>query len=521
MTQRKWIASFILIVCIVFGTGFVINSQIEEQSRKHEIAETLKREELEQIEKEAVEKAKAEEDQKKAEEIARLKAEEKAKEEAEEAERVKIREESIRENTRYINASGANLLESPNKGSKVIEKLKGKSSVFVSEAIKSDDGTLEFLEVKTDIDAETAMGYINSNDVKDTLTAFIARPYDDVDYEAFSKLETFNTNVDIEVKGIFVTGHTARSARMDELITLIEETELNAVVIDVKDDNGFMLYKSAAADAFNPIANEHYYVDDIGALIEKLKAKNIYIIARIVTFKSPLYAKTHPDRAIVYKETGKLYSDGDRLLWASPHDRILWDYNIAVAKEAAELGFDEIQFDYVRFPAIANTNAMEYRNPSGESRTAAIQSFLKAAYKELTPYGVVISADVFGWAASAVDDVGIGQHWEAITNVVDVISPMMYPSHYGPGNFGLPVPDAFPYETIDRSIREAISRNANVYTPGRIRPWIQDFTATWVKGYIRYGAKEVRAQIDALKANGINEYLLWNAGNYYSKNALK
>jgi len=146
---------------------------------------------------------------------------------------------------------------------------------------------------------------------------------------------------------------------------------------------------------------------------------------------------------------------------------------------------------------------------------------LKYANERLKETNVVISADVFGWAASATDDVGIGQHWEAVSNVVDVVSPMMYPSHYGPGNFGLSVPDAFPYETIERSIIAALNRNANLETPGKLRPWIQDFTATWVEGHIRYGSKEVRAQIDALKANGIDEYLVWNAGNYYSKGTFK
>ena len=180
------------------------------------------------------------------------------------------------------------------------------------------------------------------------------------------------------------------------------------------------------------------------------------MIARIVAFKSPFYAQNHPDRAIVYKDSGKLYTDSDRLPWVSPHDRIMWEYNVAIAKEAAELGFNEIQFDYVRFPAIGNTEAIDYRNETDESQTATIQNFLKYAYEALKPYEVYISADVFGWAATATGGIGIGQHWEAVSNVVDYISPMMYPSHYGPNTFGLPVPDAYPYETIDRSVKDAI-----------------------------------------------------------------
>lgn len=514
MSKRIWIMGIILL-CIMFTVGFVINNYKETQNQENE---AFSREASEREARENEDKAKADEALKKAEEEASEKARIKAEEEAKEAERLRIRAAQIEENTVHIMSGGSNLLDTPDKNAKVLDKLSGKVSVFVVNTISDEEGTLKYYEVKNDIDATSSMGFIKVSDTVKSLKDFIAKPISDVDYDPFMKHEAKG---DIDVKGIFVTGHTAQSPRMDELITLIEETELNAMVIDVKDDNGFMLYYSEAAERYNPIANEHYYVEDIVSLIKRLKEKNIYLIARIVTFKSPLYAKTHPERAIVYRESGKLYSDGDRLIWASPHDRILWDYNIAVAKEAAAYGFDEVQFDYVRFPAIANQKGMDYRNENGESQTAAIQNFLKAAYEALREHEVVISADVFGWAASALDDVGIGQHWEAITNVVDVISPMMYPSHYGPGNFGLPVPDAFPYETIDRSIKAAISRNDNVYTPGRIRPWIQDFTASWVSGHIRYGAKEVKAQIDALKANGIEEYLLWNAGNYYSKNALK
>ncbi|MCA0385133.1 MAG: hypothetical protein LCH34_05965 [Firmicutes bacterium] len=347
--------------------------------------------------------------------------------------------------------------------------------------------------------------------------ARIAVKIADVDYSPFSKLEQPPLE---PVKGIYITGNTIRGGRFDELITLVEETELNAVVIDILDDEGYLLFKSETAERLNPEANEHVYVEDVQKVIALLKEKNIYVIGRIVTFKSPIYAKNNPDRAISHKDTGKVYHDRDGLLWASPYDHILWEYNFGVAKEAALHGVDEIQFDYVRFPAIARPDTIDYK-ASDVSQAAIIQAFLKEAYETLTPLGVEISADVFGWVASATGDVDIGQQWEAISNVVDVICPMMYPSHYGPGNFGLPVPDAAPYETIDRSLKDALKRNSNLATPARIRPWLQDFTATWVDGHIRYRAKEVRAQIEALKANGIEEYLIWNAGNYYSENAFE
>ena len=512
MSKRRGIIIVLLLFAIIVVVGFAMRDQNDVSAEPNVSAEestepnTMSSEALAEIER--AEKEKRE-------------AEEKAIAEAEAIEAQRIRDEMIQAFTYFVIPGGTTVYKESDSSSEQVGKLTGKSAIFVEEMIEDDAGKIVFMKIKDSIDDNETLGFISAQAVEKTLEPFIAKKYDDVDYTPFQKNDRSAYGPSDGVKAIFVTGHSAQGSKMDELITLIEETQLNAVVIDVKDDIGHLLFKSEAAALYNPAAYEHYYIEDMEAFVDKLKAKDIYMIARIVTFKSPIYAKSHPERAIVYKSNNALYSDRDRLIWASPHDRVLWDYNIAVAKEAAEYGFDEIQFDYVRFPAIANRNAMDYRNEHGESPTAAIQSFLKTAYQALDAYEVAISADVFGWAASATDDVGIGQHWEAISNVVDVISPMMYPSHYGPGNFGLSVPDAFPYETIDRSVKEALERNRNLQTPGRIRPWIQDFTATWVKGYIRYGAKEVRAQIDALEANGITEYLLWNAGNFYSRNAFK
>lgn len=256
--------------------------------------------------------------------------------------------------------------------------------------------------------------------------------------------------------------------------------------------------------------------------MKELDDRGIYTIARVVVFKSPKYALAHPDRAIIHRASGKPFSNRDGSIWASPFDRDLWDYNVGVAREAVAHGFDEIQFDYVRFPASAENRldaSLDYRNENLESKTAAIQGFLKFAYGELAPMGAYVSADVFGWTATAVTDVGIGQQWEAITSVVDYICPMIYPSHYGPGIFGFDVPDAHPYGTVYASVMDGIERNKNAYTPAVIRPWIQDFTAPWVKGYIRYGYDEILAQVRALEDAGIDEYIFWNAGNRYTTSA--
>lgn len=514
--KKKGLMITIAGILIVVMAGFTFNqlrTTVKDETNPEVIESTLS-----SAEQEAIAEQERIDAEKELEEQLRLEAEEKAKAEAEAA-ALEKRLADIEENSYYISNQGTKVWDKPTEDAVELDTLDERKLVYVSNYLKDESGNITKMEIKSDIDSEVILGYIESDNVRKSLSDFILRPIADVDYSAFEKNESFESNPKVDVKGVYVTGHSARGDRLQELYTLIEETELNAMVIDVKDDNGYLLFYSEAAEKYNPEANNHVYIKDMETFIKNMKDRGIYVIARIVTFKSPIYARTHTERAIVYKDSGSLYSDADGLIWASPHDRNLWEYNVGVAIEAAKYGFNEIQFDYVRYPAIGNKNRMDYRNKEEESHTATIQNFLKYAYSELTPYEVYVAADVFGWAATALDDVGIGQQWEGISNVVDYMCPMMYPSHYGPNNFGLSVPDAFPYETIDRSLKDAFKRDSNLETPGMIRPWIQDFTAPWVPGYIRYGVPEVKAQIKALKANGINEYLVWNAGNRYSKNA--
>jgi len=305
---------------------------------------------------------------------------------------------------------------------------------------------------------------------------------------------------------------------------MTKRTKINAFVIDVKDDNGNMLFKTAAADKFVPSANKNAPIKDVAAFIKKLRENNIYAIARIVCFKDPNYAKAYPDRVITYKSSGKPFVNADKLTWVTAYDRNLWEYNVSVAKEAAEAGFNEIQFDYVRFPASNGgklDSSLNYGNEKNETKPQAIQEYLKYARKELTPYKVYTAADIYGLVGSVEDDMGLGQYWEAVSNIIDYVCPMMYPSHYGNGNYGLSVPDAYPYQTVYASTKDSVVRNKNITTPAVIRPWIQDFTAAWVKGHIRYGETQLKEQIRALEENGVDEYLLWNAGNNYTESALK
>lgn len=403
---------------------------------------------------------------------------------------------------------------------KKVEKVKEKT-------VKKPDGKTEVQKTTTvenwekisyQKNREKRTGWIKSKQLVDTLGATLPKEWKNLDFSPVEK-KNYPENKRREVRGIYVTSSSASlTKRVDDLIALSKRTKINAFVIDVKEDDGTLLFKMEAGAKYNPNANRRSPIKDIDKFMKKLKENNIYTIARVVSFKDPTYAKANPDKAIITKATGKPFTNSDGVIWVSPHDRYLWEYNIAVAKEAALAGFDEIQFDYVRFPASNGgklDKELDYRNPNKESKPETIQKYLQYARKELEPLGVYIAADVYGQVGSLPDDMALGQHWESVSNVVDYICPMIYPSHYGKGVYGLPVPDAEPYKTVYRSTQDSMNRNANIDTPAMIRPWIQAFTARWVKGYITYGPEQIELQVKALKDLGINEYILWSPTNRY------
>lgn len=361
-------------------------------------------------------------------------------------------------------------------------------------------------------------GWIKENQLTGTMQETLPKNWKNLDFSPVEKKE-YPDNKRVKVKGIYVTSSSASlNKKMDELIALTKRTKINAFVIDVKEDDGTLLFKMEAGEKYNPLANRRAPIKDIEKFMKRLKENNIYTIARIVSFKDPTYAKANPDKAIISKATGKPFTNSDGVIWVSPHDRYLWEYNVAVAKEAAKAGFDEIQFDYVRFPASNGgklDKELNYRNTKNESKPETIQKYLAYARKELEPLGVYIAADVYGQVGSLPDDMALGQHWESVSNVVDYICPMIYPSHYGRGVYGLPVPDAYPYKTVYHCTQDSINRNANIDTPAMIRPWIQAFTAKWVKGHINYGPKEIELQVQALRDLGIEDYILWSPTNKY------
>ena len=403
---------------------------------------------------------------------------------------------------------------------KKVEKVKEKT-------VKKPDGKTEVQKTTTvenwekisyHKNKEKRTGWIKNNQLTDSLKATLPKEWKNLDFSPIEK-KNYPENKRREVRGIYVTSSSAAlTKRVDDLIALSKRTKINAFVIDVKEDDGTLLFKMEAGEKYNPTANRRSPIKDINKFMKKLKDNNIYTIARIVSFKDPTYAKANPDKAIITKATGKPFTNSDGVIWVSPHDRYLWEYNVAVAKEAAFAGFDEIQFDYVRFPASNGgklDKELDYRNPKKESKPETIQKYLQYARKELEPLGVYVAADVYGQVGSLPDDMALGQHWESVSNVVDYICPMIYPSHYGKGVYGLPVPDAEPYKTVYRSTQDSMNRNANIDTPAMIRPWIQAFTARWVKGYIVYGPEQIELQVKALKDLGINEYILWSPTNKY------
>ncbi|GIP12176.1 putative glycoside hydrolase [Paenibacillus macerans] len=322
-----------------------------------------------------------------------------------------------------------------------------------------------------------------------------------------------------KVKGIYVTAYSAGGSRMNELVDLVDKTELNAMVIDIKDDSGYITYKTENPE-LNKLGKAQPFIRDIGALMERLEKHDIYPIARIVVFKDTILAKKHPEYSFVQKD-GSVWSNGGGDSFVNPYSKEVWDYNIEIAKEAAKLGFKEIQFDYVRFPEGFEKRADSLNYEKSEmSRVDAVSSFVKYAKEQLEPLGIRVSVDIFGYAASVPAAEGIGQDFVKISDQVNIICPMIYPSHYSTGWFNAKDPDKAPYQTIKGAIKDTQDKLAPLGEEQPIvRPWIQDFTASWLgKGhYIKYGKHEVEEQIRALRDMNVDEYLLWNASNRYTE----
>ncbi|HEY8463786.1 MAG TPA: putative glycoside hydrolase [Bacillota bacterium] len=311
-----------------------------------------------------------------------------------------------------------------------------------------------------------------------------------------------------KVRGIYLTSWKAGDRPfVEKLVAMMVETRLNTLVIDVKDDTGNVSYPSGVALAREIGADSRPKFEPL-PLLELLKANRIYPIARIVVFKDPLLAKARQDLA-VQSNRGGLWRDRRGLCWVDPYQQTVWEYNVALAKEAARLGFKEIQFDYVRFTSDGPVKECRYPAADARSKAELIRDFFSYAYRELSGLGVKVSADVFGLTCSAKDDLGIGQVFSEIAEEVDVICPMVYPSHYYPGSYDLANPDREPYKTVLRSLSDARQKVINNHKI-IIRPWLQDFSLQST-----YKAQQLVAQVKAVYDAGLEEWLFWNPTNKY------
>lgn len=313
------------------------------------------------------------------------------------------------------------------------------------------------------------------------------------------------------VKGIYVTGPVAGSERMNDLITLVDATELNTMVIDVKNDEGEITWKMDTGSVLE-MGNGVAYIRDIGALMETLKEHDIYTVARIVCFKDPVFAQNHINSAL-RKPDGGFVTDAYGLAWVNPYDEEVWAYLTEIAQAALDVGFDEVQFDYVRFPIGQDADAADYKvDMSVNTKEQAISGFLSYAAEQIHEKGGVVTADVFGTViGSATDIERVGQDYAELGKTVDVLSPMVYPSHYGPGVFGFEVPDAHPYDTVYQALMQSQEVLGQDTDECIVRPWLQAFTATWVSGHISYEGEQIQEQIQAVYDAGYEEWILWNA----------
>ncbi|WP_349410262.1 putative glycoside hydrolase [Pseudalkalibacillus sp. SCS-8] len=327
------------------------------------------------------------------------------------------------------------------------------------------------------------------------------------------------------VRGIYVTGHSAGGSRFEKLISLINTTDLNAMVIDIKDDHGNITYIPDEESSLQPFGKP--FIKDPRKMLETLEKHQIYPIARIVVFKDSILAKKKPE--LSFKDGNTVWKNRRGEAFVNPFMKEVWEHNLAIAIEAAKLGFREIQFDYVRFPegfekrdTTLNYNMGDYAKLDVENvqkRVTAVTDFVAYAKEQLEPYNVDVSVDIFGYTATLPEAPGIGQNFTKIASHVDVISSMIYPSHWT-SYFGIAKPDLEPYRLVTEYAKMEKKKLAELESPPTSRPWIQDFTASYLGAgnYRVYGKAEVEAQIRALNENGIKEFLLWDAGNTYTPN---
>lgn len=326
-----------------------------------------------------------------------------------------------------------------------------------------------------------------------------------------------------EIHGIYVSAFVAGTkSMMDEIITNIDDTNINAVVIDVKNDDGNVVF-DMDSELIDELGVENILVKDMPGLIDELHSHGIYVIARCVAFRDPFIDEVKPEW-VIHAASGEIYEDGKGFTWMDPTNEEVKAYLIEVAKGCKKAGFDEVQYDYVRY----GTGIQEEDiNLNGYGRRHSILKFVKEASATLKKENIPLSLDVFGTIInSKVDRDIVGQEYSQLSMYADYLSPMIYPSHYYDNTLGLDHPDLYPYEAIDAAMKLSdaelkVVNPKGTRTQASVRPWLQGFTASYLKHYKNYGADEIKAQIKAVNDNGVSSWIIWNPSCKYPWEAFK
>lgn len=314
------------------------------------------------------------------------------------------------------------------------------------------------------------------------------------------------------VKAVYMTSWVAGNEKLrNRVIDLIDGTEINSIVIDIKDYTGRISFK-VDDEKLKEIGSVEDRIPDIVDLIDSLHEKNIYVIGRISSFQDSYFVKKFPQYA-VKKKNGEVWKDHKGISWLDAGAEPVWDYLVSIGNEAYTKGFDELNFDYIRFPSDGNMDDISYAFGNGRNRIQVMKDFYAFIDKSFRPNNIPISADLFGMTTSNSDDLGIGQILGNALIHFDYVSPMIYPSHYPPNFNGWPNPAKKPYEVIKFALEKGINKALIASTsPNKIRPWLQDFGINGVP----YTPEMVREQIKATYDVGLTSWMMWNASNNYS-----
>lgn len=324
------------------------------------------------------------------------------------------------------------------------------------------------------------------------------------------------------LKGIYMTSWIASSAKYrDPLVKLIDTTEINSVVIDIKDYSGKIVFPIEDNPKLFAFGSEEVRVKDMQDFIESLHKKGIYVIGRVAVFQDAYFVKLRPDLAVKNKIGTEVWKDHKGISWIDAGSKDYWDYIIMLAKESRKVGFDEINFDYIRYPSDGNMTDISFPSSSTTPKALVLKDFFQYLHDGLEGSGLKISADLFGMTTTAKDDMGIGQILENALPYFDYVDPMVYPSHYPTSFMNFKEPEAHPYDVVQFAMQSAVDRSKLLSsttgkTVAKLRPWLQDFGLK-----MDYGPEEVKAQIKATNDVGLSSWILWSASNKYTVGALE